>query len=55
MIENEKQLSRELDYKHFLFNELEEAKLSLEDKFIEEELNKLENFRNPATKIESYS
>ena len=44
LIENENQLSRELDYKQFLFDELEEAKLSLEDKTIEEEFNKLENF-----------
>ena len=51
LIENEKQLSRELDYKHFLFDELEEAKLSLEDKTIEEEVNKLENFEEIQQKL----
>ena len=51
MIENEKQLSREFDYKHFLFNELEEAKLSMEDKTIEEEVNKLENFEEIQQKL----
>ena len=51
LIENENQLSRELDYKQFLFDELEEAKLSLEDKTIEEEVNKLENFEEIQQKL----
>ncbi len=51
LIENENQLSRELDYKQFLFDELEEAKLSLEDKTIEEEVNKLENFKEIQHKL----
>ena len=51
LIENENQFSRELDYKQFLFDELEEAKLSLEDKTIEEEVNKLENFEEIQQKL----
>ena len=51
LIENENQLSREFDYKQFLFDELEEAKLSLEDKTIEEEVNKLENFEEIQQKL----
>ena len=51
LIVNENQLSRELDYKQFLFDELEEAKLSLEDKTIEEEVNKLENFEEIQQKL----
>ena len=51
MVENEKQLTREFDYKQFLFEELEEAKLSLEDKSIEEELNRLENFEEIQQKL----
>ena len=51
LIEYENQLSRELDYKQFLFDELEEAKLSLDDKSIEEEVNKLENFEEIQQKL----
>tara|TARA_B100000886_G_C20424234_1_gene493092 strand:- start:326 stop:1984 length:1659 start_codon:yes stop_codon:yes gene_type:complete len=51
LIKNENQLSRELDYKQFLFDELEEAKLSLEDKTIEEEVNRLENFEEIQQKL----
>ena len=51
LIENENQLSKELDYKQFLFDELEEAKLSLDDKKIEEEVNKLENFKEIQQKL----
>ena len=51
MIENENQLSRELDYKQFLFDELEEAKFSIEDKSIEEKVNKLENFEEIQQKL----
>ena len=51
LVENEKQLTREFDYKQFLFEELEEAKLSLEDKSIEEELNRLENFEEIQQKL----
>lgn len=43
-IEKEKQFSKEIDYKKFLYNELEEAKLNTQDNKLEDELNKLENF-----------
>tara|TARA_Y100000991_G_scaffold194384_1_gene162994 strand:- start:887 stop:2545 length:1659 start_codon:yes stop_codon:yes gene_type:complete len=51
LVENEKQISREFDYKKFLFDELEEANITLEDKLIEEELNKLENFEEIQQKL----
>ena len=44
LLEKEKQISRELDYKQFLFDELEGAKLTNQDSKIEDELSKLENF-----------
>ena len=51
LIKNENQLSKEFDYKQFLFDELEEAKLTIEDTSIEEELNKLENFEEIQKKL----
>ena len=51
LVENEKQMSREFDYKKFLLDELNDAKLTLEDKLIEEELNKLENFEEIQQKL----
>tara|TARA_Y100000589_G_C27196975_1_gene647304 strand:- start:584 stop:2242 length:1659 start_codon:yes stop_codon:yes gene_type:complete len=51
LVENEKQISREFDYKKFLFDELEEANITFEDKLIEEELNKLENFEEIQQKL----
>ena len=51
LVENEKQMSREFDYKKFLLDELHDAKLTLEDKLIEEELNKLENFEEIQQKL----
>ena len=44
-------MSREFDYKKFLLDELNDAKLTLEDKLIEEELNKLENFEEIQQKL----
>ena len=51
LVENEKQMSREFDYKKFLLDELNDAKLTLDDKLIEEELNKLENFEEIQQKL----
>ena len=51
LLEKEKELAKELDYKQFLFDELEEAKLSPKDNEIENELNKLENFEDIQQKL----
>jgi len=51
LVENEKQMSKEFDYKKFLLDELNDAKLTLDDKLIEEELNKLENFEEIQQKL----
>lgn len=42
--EKETLFSRESDFKQFLFNEIEEAKISAKDNNIEEELKKFENY-----------
>jgi DNA repair protein RecN (Recombination protein N) len=51
LLEKEKQISRELDYKQFLFDELEGAKLTNQDSKIEDELSKLENFEEIQHKL----
>ena len=51
ILEKEKQISRELDYKQFLFDELEGAKLTNQDSKIEDELSKLENFEEIQHKL----
>ncbi|MDG1917245.1 MAG: DNA repair protein RecN [Flavobacteriales bacterium] len=51
LLEKEKQISRELDYKQFLFDELEGAKLTKQDSKIEDELSKLENFEEIQHKL----
>ena len=51
LIEYENQLSRELDYKQFYLMNWKKAKLSLDDKSIEEEVNKLENFEEIQQKL----
>ena len=51
LLEKEKQISRELDYKQFLFDELEGAKLTNQDSKIEDELSKLENFEEIQYKL----
>ena len=51
LLEKEKQISRELDYKQFLFDELEGAKLTKQDSKIEDELSKLENFEEIQYKL----
>lgn len=51
LLEKEKQISRDLDYKQFLFDELEGAKLTNQDSKIEDELSKLENFEEIQHKL----
>lgn len=51
LLEKEKQISRELDYKQFLFDELEGAKLTNQDSKIEDELSRLENFEEIQHKL----
>ena len=51
LLEKEKQLSRELDYKQFLFDELEDVKLTNLDSNLEDELIKLENFEEIQQKL----
>lgn len=51
LLEKEQQISREFDYKQFLFEELEDVQLTTKDKSLEEELNRLENFEEIQHKL----
>jgi DNA repair protein RecN (Recombination protein N) len=51
LVEKENTLKNEIDYKQFLFNEIEEVKVSKSDEDIDDELIQLENFEEINTKL----
>ena len=51
LVEKENALKNEIDYKQFLFNEIEEIKVSKSDEDIDDELIQLENFEEINSKL----
>ena len=51
LVEKENTLKNEIDYKQFLFNEIEEVKVSKSDEDIDDELIQLENFEEINSKL----